>query len=59
VVPADGYRLAGTGELTPRVYDPNSPGRDDIELSMKIFTPRPGRSGTTWTSRTRCAGSSP
>jgi len=42
VVLAWGYRLAGTGELTLRVYDSNSPGRDDIELSTNISTPAAG-----------------
>jgi hypothetical protein len=42
VVLAYGYRLDDSGELTLRVYDPNSPGRDDIELSMNISTPAAG-----------------
>ena len=42
VVLAYGYRLEDSGELTLRVYDPNSPGRDDIELSMNIATPAAG-----------------
>jgi len=42
VVLAYGYRLEDSGELTLRVYDPNSPGRDDIELSMNISTPAAG-----------------
>ena len=42
VVLAYGYRLEDSGELTLRVYDPNSPGRDDIELSVNISTPAAG-----------------
>jgi hypothetical protein len=42
VVLAYGYRLDDSGELTIAVYDPNSPGRDDIRLEMSISAPAGG-----------------
>jgi hypothetical protein len=43
---------AAPGRITLRVYDPNHPGRDDVELRVTIEDAPPG---TAWRDRIRLA----
>lgn len=54
---ADQADLADHGSITIRVYDPNHPGRDDVELRVSIDPADPADPDRPWRDRIRLAQS--